>query len=163
MPPSGPFTTSFRTRRCSAPACSAAAVAIVSVLTLLALTGCKDRAKEISRPEYLLTKQHEIWAQARESVHSDRPNLDIFRYVHRFLCYRTPRRVEKAYDGRDKQELLARLRAVGQAYEKHVHAMLDLTGGRVGLVRGATIEQLRQAFDKVDEEYRRLEAMTAGG
>ncbi len=163
MPPSGPSTTSFRTRGCSAPACPAAALAVMTLLTLLALTGCKDRAEEISRPEYLLARQHKIWAQARESVHSDRPNLDIFRYVHRFLCYRTPRRVEKAYDGSDKEELLAKLRAVGQAYEKHVHAMLDLTGGRVGLIRGVTIEQLRQAFDKVDEEYRQLEAMTAGG
>jgi len=141
-----------------------ASVAMVLSLATMACVpgGCRDRVKEISTPEALLKRQHEIWTAARQSLRTDRPNLNLLRSLHRFLCYRTPRRVAKAYTGADKTALLAKLRTLGEAYRKEVYAKLDLSGGQARLKRSVTVEQLREAFDKLDPDYRAFQAMVAG-
>ena len=139
---------------------------VILLLSLAAIAcvagGCKDRIKEISTPEALLKRQHEIWAAARQSLRTDRPNLNLLRSLHKFLCYRTPRRVDKAYTGADKAEVLARLRTLGNAYIEGVYSKLDLTGGQVRLKRPVTVEQLRAAFDKLDPDYRAFQSMVDG-
>jgi len=132
------------------------------VVLLLAPAGCKDKAKEISSPKYLLRKQHEAWKKARETLKSDQPHLSVLRLADHFLRFRTPRQIEKAYSGDDKQQILAKLRELGKAYRDEIRPKLDMRGNDVRLAQGGTLEQLRQAFDKLDEQYREFESLTGG-
>ncbi|GAG46180.1 unnamed protein product, partial [marine sediment metagenome] len=84
---------------------SLAAMTVASAaLTLAGLVGCGKKADDISTPEYLLARQHKMWKAARQSLQSERPNLRLLLSVHTVLCYRTPRRIEKAYGGSDKAD-----------------------------------------------------------
>ena len=139
-------------------------VALLAVVGgLLAAAGCKDKTQEISRPEYLLAHQHRFWKMARETLHSDQPDLYVLVTIEEFLGYRTPRRVKKAYDGADKTEVLARLDALWTAFDAEVLSRLDRSLGLVRLKQGVTMDELRKAFDRVDSEYRTFEAMAPGG
>ena len=139
-----------------------AILAALLVVSLLAPAGCKNKAKDISTPKYLLARLHEHWKAARETLESDQPNLGVLRTVNHFLRFRVPRRIEKQYGGRDKQQVLAKLRELGKAYRDQVQMKLDTRGNEVRLAPGVTLEQLRQAFAKLDEQYREFESLTGG-
>lgn len=131
-------------------------------LALAAPAGCDDAAHEMSRAESLLARQHELWAEAREAFQAGEPRLGTLWSLRRLLCYRTPRRVEKEYGASNKAEVLAKLRELGEAYERDVYSKLDPTGGHLRLARGVTAEQLRDAFMSLDGSYRQLVEMTGG-
>ena len=130
---------------------------------LLAPSGCKDKAEKITSPAYMLDLLSKRWAEARQTLQSDRPNLGVFRTVDHLLRFRLPRRIEKAYSGDDKQQLLERLRELGRAYADQIQSRLDMRGNEGRLAPGVTLEQFRHAFAGLDEQYRQLESMTGGG
>ena len=86
----------------------------------------------------------------------------MLRLADHFLRFRTPRRIKKAYSGDDKQQILAKLRELGKAYGDEIRPKLDMRGSKVRLAQGVTLEQLRQAFAKLDEQYREFESLTRG-
>jgi hypothetical protein len=135
-------------------------VAAAGVLAALALAGCKDEAKSLSNSGYLLKLQHEAWQNTRETLQSENPRLTMLHSVHVLLTRRTPRRVEKGYNGPDKEQLLAKLRSLASKYESEVASKVDMSGNEVRLRAGVTLEQVREAFMNLDPEYRELEAMT---
>ncbi len=141
----------------------AAIPAALLLTVLLAQAGCKDKAEKITSPAYMLDLLSKRWAEARQTLQSDRPNLGVFRTVDHLLRFRLPRRIKKAYSGDNKQQLLGRLRELGRAYRDQIHSRLDMRGNQVRLARGVTLEQLRQAFAGLDEQYRQIESMTGGG
>ena len=134
--------------------------AAAGVLAALVVAGCKDEAESLSNSGYLLKLQHEAWQNARETLQSANPRLATLFSVHVLLTRRTPRRVEKGYHGPDKEQLLAKLRSLASKYESEVASKVDMSGNEVRLRPGVTLGEVREAFMKLDEEYRELEAMT---
>ena len=141
----------------------AAIPAALLVTVLLAQAGCKNKTERITSPAYMLDLLSKRWAEARQTLQSDRPNLGVFRTLDHLLRFRLPRRIEKAYSGDDKQQLLGRLRELGRAYRDQIQSRLDMRGNEVRLAPGVTLEQFRHAFAGLDEQYRQLESMTGGG
>ena len=137
------------------------AAVVLAACATLALAGCEDKAKKLSSSEHLLAKQHEAWRNARESLRSSNPNLMYLRSVHIFLRGRTRRRVEKDYTRPDKQEVLAALDALKATYEADIMSRIDARSFQVTLRPGVTLAEVREAFEKSDAQYRRLEAMAA--
>lgn len=129
-------------------------------LAVLAAGGCKDKAKSLSDSDYLLGVQHEAWRNSRETLQTPQPELGWLGSVNNLLNGRTPRRVKKDYTGANKAEVLAKLKTLGEAYEAEVVSKLDFRQPQVRLKPGVTIEQVRDAFMKLDGRYRELEAMT---
>ena len=136
-------------------------VALYAAMLLPALAGCEDKRSRLSSSAYLLARQHETWNNTRRTLQDDQPNMGLFRSLHIFLRGRTRRRVAKDYTGPDKQQVLDQLDAVGALYQAEVLSLMDLSSPVPKLRGGVTVQQLREAFAKVDQEYRRLEAITA--
>jgi len=125
--------------------------------------GCKDKVEEISSAGYSFGLQDKFWADARTQLHggSDEPNLDPLRSVWRFLKDRTARSVDRSYTGANKAEVLAALRKLQADYHASVIKKLDIMGHRVRLAGGATLEDVRAAFDQLDPDYRALQALVS--
>jgi len=132
------------------------------VLTTVAalLTGCRgDPAKKVSSGKYLMALQNKTWTNARATLKTDRPVLTVLMAAGTMVCGRTRARLEKDYHEPNRAEVLAKLDEIGQAYLREVMPKLEADGNGVRLRPGVTLAQLRQAFDAVDVEYRKFEAM----
>ena len=132
-----------------------------AALACCALVGCRDEADELSSSEYVLGLQHKYWRMARQSLKSDRPNLDLLRAVERSLSGRSLRAVEQSYPRANKQEVMAKLKSISAAYAAEVLPKVDTRSPKVRLRPGATLQQVREAFAQVDIQYQELEALTA--
>ncbi|MHC4718179.1 MAG: hypothetical protein ACYS5V_14495 [Planctomycetota bacterium] len=135
-----------------------AAGAVAAALMCMTI-GCGDSAESVSNSEYLLGLLHESWVNARAGLKQEPPDLGPLRGIRIMLTRRAPRRIEKDYSGPNKQKVLTRLKALGNAYEVQIVPKLDLRYPKVELAPGATPAQVRSAFSKLDEEYRRIEAL----
>ena len=158
IPPTGSQTAPGRT-----PPLRIAAAAL-ALAGMLAPAGCsrrKEQARRVSSARYLLDLQHKVWRNARQTLHSDRPNINKVAVVYSLLADRTRRRVEADYTGPDKAELLDRLDRLAKAYRDKVIAQLDMTGAVPALRAGVSADDVRKAFMEIDPDYRRLEAMSA--
>lgn len=132
------------------------------LIGLLVAGGCSDDVGDISSANYLMRMQHECWQNARASLATDSPNLTIFHGVHVFMSQRTPRRLAKDYMGDDKQAILDKLAEINREFQATLLSRLDLRGRRVTLKQGATIEQIREAFGKLDVKYLELQQLAEG-
>jgi len=141
-----------------------AMIALAGAAVLAATTaGCKDKAEEISSPSYSFGLQDKFWADCRAQLHSGsaEPNLDPLRSVWRFLKDRTARSVQRTYTGANKDQVLAALKKLQADYGATVIGKLDIMGHRVRLAGGATLEEVRAAFDQLDPDYRALQALVS--
>ena len=130
---------------------------------LIALAGCKDEAASISSPDALLGRQHKVWNNAREALRADRPDaLELIRSVQARL-FASRRRVKMQYAAANKEEVLNKLKSISDGYEAEIAPKLTLGAPKVALVPPATMADVRAAFEKLDEEYKQLEAMAPGG
>jgi hypothetical protein len=134
--------------------------ALAALAACLALGGCKDEMKELSSAERLLSRQHKAWNNAREALETDQPNLESIRVVSMLLTGQTKRQLKKKYRGADKAEIIERLDALSAAFQERIAPKVDLRAPKVVLRENVTMEQLREAFNSLDEDYRALEAMT---
>lgn len=135
----------------------ATATAIVTA-ALLAWAGCGNKAESASNSEYLLGLLHESWVNARAGLQKDPPDLGPLRGI-RVMLGRTPRRVDNDYGGANKQEVLAKLKALRDAYESRVVPMLDLRSQAVRLAPGADIGKLKATFSELDKQYTEIEGL----
>ena len=154
------------TLRRSRPVPSAGWVALLAagVLAGAGLAGCDDRkrqADELSSYDYILGLQHKYWNQARQSLQSDQPNLDLLRAVERLLSGRSMRSVQSNYDRPNKKAVIASLEAIQKAFSEEISPKVDTRSPKVQLRPGVTLGQLREAFERLDKDYRPFEAMTA--
>ena len=131
-----------------------------AVAAALAAGGCGDKAKSVSDSTYVLGLLREAWPSARESLNSDSPELGKLHSLKIILVERVPRRVEKDYTGSDRQQVLEKVKSLAQGYDSQVWSKLEVVGSQVRLKGDATLEQVREAFMKLDPQYRELEAMT---
>jgi hypothetical protein len=131
------------------------------LVVLLALTGCRSKTEQISSTEYLLPLLHGYWNDARRVLRAGDPNLNVFRAIHVNLRGRVMESVKNSYPGKNKQEVIVKLQAITEAFQAQIAPKLELWGQTVQLRPGVRLEDLRQAFDKIDPEYRQLEAMTS--
>ena len=134
-------------------------VLVALVAGPIALAGCKDKAKEMSTADHLLGRQHRNWAQARETLRSAEPDTELVRAAGGLLG-RTVRRMKKDYAGPNKEEAIAKLEQLAGRYDAEIAPKLTMSAPRAVLVAGVTMDELRAAFDKLDEEYRAFEALT---
>jgi len=137
-----------------------ALAALASALLLAAAAGCEDPAARKSTSKHLLALQHRFWREAREDLRSDKPNLGAVMAVAGMVGERTRLRIVRDYTAANKDEVLAALDAIRDAYQAQVLAKLDAGEYAVRLKPGVTVAQLRDAFDKIDVDYRKFEAMT---
>ena len=121
--------------------------------------GCGESAEDVSNSAYLLGLLQQSWNGAQRSLKSQNPDLDLLRAIHVLLSKRTPRRVRKDYTGANKQEVLAKLESLRDAYEARIVPKLNLRSPQVQLRSGATLEEVRKAFVELDPQYREIEAM----
>jgi len=137
----------------------------LSLLLTIALAGavggCGEDREDISSAEYLLSRQHQAWRNARETLKTDSPNMQQLYALHQLLCRRTPRIIEKKYAGDDREAVLAKIRAIADRYEAEIAAKLTLTPREVVLAPGASLDDIRRVFEELDKDYRELEAMTS--
>ena len=131
-----------------------------AVAAALTAGGCKSRTKSVSDSEYMLGLLHEAWPSARESLNASDPQLGKLHSVYIILVQRLPRRVEKDYTRSDKAQVVAKVNSLAQGYDSQVWAKVEIVGSAVRLKAGFTVEQVREAFMKLDAQYRELEAMT---
>ncbi|MFB3893744.1 MAG: hypothetical protein ACE15C_17155 [Phycisphaerae bacterium] len=126
----------------------------------VALAGCKSTEKEISEAAHLLAQQHAAWNAALEGCKKGQPDIGQIRTVGEYLYERTRRRVEIDYAGQNKQEVIALLKALGQAYSDTVMAKTVPTATSYALAPGATNQDICQAFLALDPKYQKLIEMT---
>ncbi len=129
-------------------------------LAAAALTGCGDDPEDISSAEYLLQHFHDAWANAKASLESSDPQLTTLFGLHVYLSQRVPRRLEKEYTGTDKAELLAKIKSLGEEYEKTVVEKLDLRHPTPQLKPGVGLDEVRKAFRELEPQYQQIRAMT---
>jgi hypothetical protein len=129
---------------------------------LLGPAGCRDKARDLSKAETLLARQHELWDQARKTLQSDQPSLERLVDVAQYLGGRVQRRVEKDYSGSNKAEVIAHLDKLGQAYNEQVMSRLIVRAKDVVLRPGVAIEDVRSAFAALEPEYQKLRTLTGG-
>ena len=68
--------------------------------------------------------------------------------------------MKKDYSGPNKEQAIAKLEAIRDGFQAEIMPKLVLDNpGQVTLKPGATLEQIRLAFDKLDEQYRDFQAM----
>jgi hypothetical protein len=140
----------------------AAARCIVALAAggLLVLCGCKDKVEEISSCDYLLGRQHGNWRAARETIATDSPDLERVRTAG-ILLRRVHDRIDTDYSGPDKEQVKAKVEQLAELFDGEIASRLNMRSPRAALAPGATIQDLRAGFEKVDKEYRVLEEMTA--
>ena len=136
---------------------------VLGLLAVSALAGCGDEVKRISGSNFMLDLLHKQWTEARAALQGDQPDLNLLRPIELNLRGRVLRSVEKSYSGDNKQEVINALKSVTAAFRSEIMTKLEPAGRTVQLASGVTLEQLRAAFNKVDEQYRRLRAITASG
>ena len=132
----------------------------VMALGAAAMAGCKDKAEEISGARSYLDDQHSAWRRARESLHSEKPNLELLRVVGFNFSGPMGRRLKQDYRGPNKGEVLKRFDALNTTYLAQITSKLDRRSAIARLRQGVTIEQVRQAFDAMDDDYRAFEELT---
>jgi len=133
----------------------------ILLAALSAAGGCEDKVETLSSPRHLLDLQHEIWHSARQSLASEKPKLNLLASAAGMLGQRTRRRIKKDYAGANKAEVLAKLDALSRAYFAEVMSKLRMTEAGAALAPGASLEDVRRAFARIDPAYRQFEAMTA--
>ena len=136
---------------------------IAVLVAALALAGCGDEAEEISNLDYLLPRQHALWEKARRTLASEQPNLNLLRSLEMYLAVRTPRRLDREYDGANKEQVLAKLAELTRAYQAEVLSKLVLQNPQVTAKAGVTIEQIRAAFEGLEADYQAFKAMLPSG
>ena len=129
------------------------------LLALLAVAGCGDEVEHISGSDYMLSLLHRYWNEARQTLQTDQPDLSIFSVIDINLKGRVLRSVEKSYSGDNKAEAAA-LESITAAFYAEITPKLTARDRSLALADGVTIEQLRAAFDKIDQDYRKFQAMT---
>ena len=132
----------------------------VMALGAAAMAGCKDEAKEISSARSYLDDQHSAWRRARESLHSDKPNLELLRVIGFNFSGPMGRRLRHDYPGSNRGEVLKRFGALKTTYLAEITSKLEPRSAVARLRQGVTIEQVCQAFDAMDADYRAFEEMT---
>lgn len=130
------------------------------LLALLAVAGCRDEVARISGSDYMLGLLHRYWGEARQTLQTDQPDLSIFSVVDINLKGRVLRSVEKSYSGDNKAEVVAALESITAAFYAEITPKLTARDRRLAVADGVTIEQFRAAFDKIDQDYRKFQAMT---
>lgn len=128
---------------------------------LFGLTGCKDKAKELSAANAQLARQHKVWNNALASLRSEEPNLELVRAAEGLLL-RTHRRVGMDYPGANRQEVLDKLKGIADRFAAEVAPKVNLGAPLVVLRPGVTMDEVRDAFEKLNEEYQELVAMAPG-
>jgi hypothetical protein len=121
--------------------------------------GCGGGAEGLSNSSYLLEKLGQAWTNARTGLAAETLNLEPLRGVHVMLG-RTYRRIQKDYTGPNKEQLLAKLAELNTVYEAHILPKLNLRDRAVSLAPGATVEQVRAEFKKLEPAYAEIEALT---
>ena len=140
----------------------------VALAALLAATsahspGCRDETRRMSSADYLLVRQHRLWKRVGESLRSDRPNLNLLRALDVRLDDTLRRMQTKGdYTGPDKDKVLAMLRKIRAAYKAQVASKLDFSPPEVALRPGVTPEDVRRAFEGLQDDYRRLLTLAPG-
>jgi hypothetical protein len=135
-------------------------VFISLLLMLAATTGCRSKTEEISSSDYLLPLLDRYWATARQAVKTDSTDLACFRAIEYNLRGRVQQSVEIYYAGPNKADIIEKLKALSAAYRQDLASRLDLFSVQVQLRPGVTREDFRQAFARVDEQYKQLEQLT---
>jgi hypothetical protein len=139
----------------------ASAVLTLAALAVLATAGCRREVDRISSSDYMLDLLVGYWRRAREALKSEKPDLASFRAIQTNLRGRVQASVEAGYTGPNKQAVVDKLKVITAAYRAEVLTRLD-TGSRVVQLRqGVKLADLRKAFEKVDREFRELEALIA--
>ncbi len=134
------------------------ALAVMAATTI----GCDDPVAELSSGEHLLDMQNKLWAKSRETLKTEKPRLALLTAVAGYVGERTRLRLEMDYHEDNRDEVLAKSKAIGKAYFATIMPKLQHKADRgVGLRPGVTLAQLREAFEAIDVEYRAFEAMTA--
>ncbi len=133
---------------------------VLAVAGLLGIAGCRDKVRESGTAEKSLERLHRHWNAAREGLKTDNPSLSVFRAIDTTLGYATPQRIKDDYTGANKDQILAKLEEVYKLFKDELGSKLNLNAPTVTLGQGATIEDVRQAFDRVDQKYRELEEMS---
>ena len=117
----------------------------------------------MSSGDYLLARQHAVWANARRSLQSAKPNLNLLRSIDLYLGGRTARRIAKEGDRPNKGKLLAALDDLDKAYRAGILSKVVLDKPQVKLKGGVKLDDVRRAFDKIDAAYKAFQAMAQPG
>ena len=88
-----------------------------------------------------------------------KPDLNMLGHVNRFIDGRTLRSVQLRYEGANKQELIDSLTKLQEAWNQDIPPMVEIGQQGATLAGDATIEQVREVFNKMDAEDRKLEAI----
>lgn len=139
------------------------AVTVIAAMVLAGMmAGCKNQATAVSDSDYLLKRQHEYWAKARQSVEAGKVDYGSINNLANMLINRTPRRVEMDYAGPNKAQVLEKLKAIRDEFQSTVLAKTETTERGLKAGNGFTDKDVGDAFMKIDPAYRQFEAMTNG-
>lgn len=125
-----------------------------------AMSGCKSEERQISEASHLLAQQHAAWKLALEGCKKGQPDVAQIRNVGEYLYDRTRRRVEFDYAGKNKLEVVALLKELGQAYSETVMSKTVLTTTSYAFAPGMTHQDVCNAFLALDPQYQKLIEMT---
>ncbi len=137
-------------------------LALIAAFVGLAIffwAGCGNEPERVSNSNYLLELLDRTWDNALQSLRSGNPNLDFIRSLDILLATRLVRRMNKDYEGADKEQAIAKLEALRDAFQAKVVSLVDLSAPTATLRPGVTIEQVRFAFEKLIPDYQAFQAL----
>jgi len=132
----------------------------LAALLPLAAAGCGDDVEEISSSHYMLDLLDRYWQQARQAVETGSEDLNCFRPIQINLNGRVLGSVEDSYEGDNKAEVVAKLKAFTETFNARLLPLLNTSARAVCLRKGVTRDRFAKAFAAADDAYRRLEQLT---
>ena len=124
------------------------------------LVGCKDEAKEMSKYPYFIETLDRRWGIARKALQSEPPGLNIcFVLVQDLEGFVGS--MEYSYQAPNRDEAIARLKAITQAFKADMDKTVDMRSEQVKLLPGVSAKAVGDAIEKAYQEYLKFKPMVA--
>ena len=133
---------------------------LLGACLLAGLVGCKDEAKEMSRYPYFIKTLDRRWGIARKAFQSEAPGLNICFVLVQDLDGAVGS-MEYSYHRPNRDEAIARLKAIAQAFKADLSKTVDMRSEQVKLLPGVSTQAVGDAIEKAYQEYQQFKPMVA--
>ena len=128
---------------------------LLASLLLVALAGCKAKAKKMSEYPYSVEKLDKRWGVVRKSFQSDKPQL-IFGGVLTKDLEDVVDAMERTYNEANRDEVMAKLKELTRKFKADMLALVDARTPSPKLMPDATLEDVGEAIERAYQEYQEV-------
>ena len=121
-------------------------------LVVVAPSGCKNKAKEMSRYPYFVRMMDDRWEIALGTIRSGQTNIHYCPVLLKDLTGMAET-MEVSYNGPNRDQAIAGIRDIAKTFRDDLGSQVDMTHGSVVLLSGVTAEQVGATIDKAHAKY----------